>query len=380
MKKFILLSLLTSFFLGFAQEKKVSFAKEFTYKMVGNHPNNSIVKMYVSGNNDFLANVTYKDIPMYFFTDALATSPVSLEMNNRLTAAGIGNFLFDSLAAYPSYGEPEEEYIFESKKLNTQETVLGIPCKHYLINFRSKKEAQAREDDFLKVCIDETSPYNSLTVFNGLVKQYLKIPKLERSGLKGLILKLAPEKDYDKEYLVMKSIADSKDFVYIDHKKIITDRQKKRDSLALAYQKQMEEYNNMPADSAVVAADSAAVDFEEYSFVTDYVSEYRKDHREEGGLAIDNIHNDKLWKGLPKHCTNFEKEVPVFKNKELKGHLKNYTGQICDMYLSQFEPHSVSVKATLDEIRREVLYLNEIQGKLDPTDQKKLNNYLKNLD
>ncbi len=197
-------------------------------------------------------------------------------MNNRLNGAGIGNFLWDSMMSNSAYEAPEEEYAFESKKLNTQETILGIPCKHYLINFKSKKQNFTREDGSLKVCIDETSPYDSFTVFNGLVKQYLKIPKLEKSGLKGFILKLAPEKDYDKEYLVMKSITDSKDIVYIDHKKIITDRQRKRDSLTLAYQKQMDEYNNMTADSAVVAADSAAVEFEEYAFVTDYVSDYKK--------------------------------------------------------------------------------------------------------
>ncbi|AYZ36998.1 hypothetical protein EGY07_16255 [Chryseobacterium indologenes] len=380
MKKFILICLLTSFIPGIAQEKKISFAKEFTYKMEGNTPANSSVKMYVSNNNDFFTNITFKDVPMYLFTDALATSPVSLELNNRLNGAGIGNFLWDSMMSNSAYEAPEEEYAFESKKLNTQETILGIPCKHYLINFKSKKQNFTREDGSLKVCIDETSPYDSFTVFNGLVKQYLKIPKLEKSGLKGFILKLAPEKDYDKEYLVMKSITDSKDIVYIDHKKIITDRQRKRDSLTLAYQKQMDEYNNMTADSAVVAADSAAVEFEEYAFVTDYVSDYKKNIQPDGDLAIHTIHNDKLWKGLPKHCTNFEKSIPQFNNKELKEHLKNYTGQMCDMYLSQFEPHSVGIKSTLDEIRREILYLNEIQGKLEADDQKKLNNYLNNLD
>lgn len=380
MKKFILICFLTSFILGIAQEKKVSFTKELTYQMMGNQLSNSQVKMYVSNNNEFFTNVTFKDIPMYFFTDALATSPVSLEMNNRLTGEGMGKHFWSSIQS--SYSEnPDKEYVFETKKLNTKETILGIPCNHYLVNFKPKKDPQyTRKDDFLKVCIDETSPYNSFTVFNGLVKQYLTIPRLEKSGLKGLILKVAPEKDYDREYLVMKSIADSKDFISVDHKKIITDQQRRRDSIMLAYQKELDEYNTASADSAVVAADSAAVEFEEYSFVIDYVSDYKKKLSSEEGLAIHNIHNDKLWKGLPQHCANFEKNIPQFKNKELKEHLRNYTGQTCDMYLSQFEPHSVGIKATLDEIRREVLYFNEIQEKLDPTDKKKLNNYLNNLD
>ncbi|ROI01874.1 hypothetical protein EGI16_16380 [Chryseobacterium sp. G0240] len=379
MKKFIFICLLTSFIIGIAQEKKISFAKEFTYQVVGNKPSTPLVKMYVSGNNEFLSNVSFRDFPMYFFTDALATSPVGLEMNNRLSGNGSGSYFFGAMSS--SYtDDPGEEYIFESKKLNTKETVLGMPCTHYLINFRSKKETSTRKDDFLKVCIDETSPYNSFTVFNGLVKQYLKIPKLEKSGLKGLILKLAPEKDYEKEYLVMQSAADSKDFVLIDHKKIITDQQRKRDSIMIAYKKQQDEYSSM-ADSAVVAADSAVVsDYDDYTYIPDYVSEYKKDHREDGNLAIHGLSNDKLWKGLPQHCKNFEKDLPKFNHKELQGHLKNYVGQMCDMYLTQSSYHTVGVKMTLDEIRREVLYLNEIQEKLDASDQKKLNNYLKNLD
>ncbi|WP_157837474.1 hypothetical protein [Chryseobacterium sp. P1-3] len=50
------------------------------------------------------------------------------------------------------------------------------------------------------------------------------------------------------------------------------------------------------------------------------------------------------------------------------------------MYLTQSNYHTVGIKITLDEIRREVLYLNEIHEKLDASDKKKLNNYLKNLD
>lgn len=376
MKKFIFICLLTSFVIGMAQEKRISFAKEFTYRVVGNNPGTPLVKMYVSSNNEFLSTVSFKDFPMYFFTDALATSPVGMEMNNRLSGYGAGSYFFGAVSSAYS----EDDYALESKKLNTRETVLGMPCTHYLINFRSKKETFTRENDFLKVCIDETSPYNSFTVFNGLLKQYLSIPKLEKSSLKGLILKLAPEKDYDKEYLVLKSVSDSKDFVLIDHKKIITDQQRKHDSIMIAYKKQQDEYNNM-ADSAVVAADSTVVsDSDDYVYIPDYASEYKKNHQEDGNLAIHSLSNAKLWKGLPQHCKNFEKELPKFNHKELQGHLKNYVGQICDMYLTQSNYHTVGIKITLDEIRREVLYLNEIHEKLDASDKKKLNNYLKNLD
>jgi hypothetical protein len=187
---------------------------------------------------------------------------------------------------------------------------------------------------------------------------------------------------------------DSESFVYFDHKKAMMDQQRQMDSLTLAYKKQEEEYAK--ADSAAVLIDSAAAVAldsvavaeapngtmsDEYSYyIPDYVSEYKKGSTEDSSLAMTNIPNQKLWKGLPKHCKNFEKDLPSFNNKDLKSHLKNYVGQVCDMYLTQSEGHNVGIKITLDEIRREVLYLNEIQEKLDQSDKKKLNTYLKNLD
>lgn len=382
MKKFILICFFASFILGIAQEKKISFAKEFSYQLVEKdktHP--ASVKIYASNNNEYLTRLNIKDFPMYYYTDALATTAVSPDINNRLNG---GSGLFSFMHGFQNYNYPdEEEYILDFKKLNTKETILGITCTHYLTNYVSKNGKKDQEE--LKLCIDDrNSPYNSFPVLNGIIGQFTRNTKIKSGSLKGLIVKLGPEKDYDKEHVVLTSVKDSKDFVYFDHVKAITDFQRKQDSIMLAYTKQQEEYAQM--DSAYID-DTAAADpvttptlDEDYYLLPDYISEYKSSNNEDGSLAIDALPSEKLWKALPKHCKNIDKELPAFSNKELKGHLKNYVGQMCDMYLTQSSNHLVGIKVTLDEIRREVLYLNEIQDKLDASDKKKLTNYLKNLD
>ena len=97
-------------------------------------------------------------------------------------------------------------------------------------------------------------------------------------------------------------------------------------------------------------------------------------------MAITNLSDDELWKSLPKHCRNIENNLPKLDDKKFKKHLYNYVGQMCDMYLTQRNNSAVDVKITLDEIRREVLYINENKGKLNKSDQKKVDQYLENLD
>lgn len=375
MKKFFCLSFLISFALGISQEKKISFTKEIIYKLVEKNNSLGIVKTYSSDNNEVLTRISIKSYPLQFFTDALGTSPVSLDMNNRLDGSdAAASMMYFGMG---SYGDDDvKEFVLESKKLITKETVAGVSCSHYLINYRLKNGEMQNAEDF-KLCIDDKSSYNNLPVLNGLLN-FQKRAKYKSSGLKGLILKGGPEKTYDTEYFAATSIKDSKDFVYFDHRKTMTEQQRKRDSIMLEYQKKEAEYVAAENDSAVIAVDSVASAAYD-SYIPDYVSEYKKNHEEEN-LAISSITSDKMWKGLPEHCRNIDKDLPEFKNKEVRNHLKNYAGQMCDMYLTQSYNHSVGIKMTLDEIRREVLYLNEIHEKLDASDQKKLNNYLKNLD
>jgi hypothetical protein len=392
MKKFLLICLFFNFILGISQEKKISFTKEIRYTLIEKKKSQVFIKSFASNKGEFLTQANIREFPVYFFTDALGTSSVGLEMNNRLN--GSNAFASSMFFGYNrSQPENKEEYVLESKKLDTKETILGVPCSHYIVNFKLK-DGESKGKDAMKLCIDDKSDYNNIPVLSGVFTMFERRSKIKNSGLKGLILKGGPAESYDTEYFVASSMKDSESFVYFDHKKAMMDQQRQMDSLTLAYKKQEEEYAK--ADSAAVLIDSAAAVAldsvavaeapngtmsDEYSYyIPDYVSEYKKGSTEDSSLAMTNIPNQKLWKGLPKHCKNFEKDLPSFNNKDLKSHLKNYVGQVCDMYLTQSEGHNVGIKITLDEIRREVLYLNEIQEKLDQSDKKKLNTYLKNLD
>ncbi len=388
MKKFLLIFLFFSFFSGISQEKKIYFDKEIDYKVIDKNKSDGFLKTYTGKNGEFLTKMALKNLPVYFFTDRIGTSAVDLVMNNRLESSDL---LISSLYyGFSGYSRDKTDYYLESKKLDTRETLLGISCSHYLLTLKRKDRDEGKES--FKVCIDDHSAYNNIPVLSGLISFFDKSIKLKSSGVKGLILKGGPEKTYDTEYFVATSIKDSKDFVYFDHLKTMMSQQRKQDSIMLAQQRQEEEYSNMKTDS-VVYADSAFVDIDTAaafadpvpdthvdSYMPDYVSEYKNVQSGPSDLAIHNVNNKNLLKGIPKHCKNFETELPSFGNKELGGHLKNYVGQICDLYLTQADNHSVGIKITLDEIRREVLYLNEIQGKLDQSDKKKLNTYLKNLD
>ncbi len=360
--------------MGISQEKKISFSQEYDYVYKEKRGNSYPVKMYASNNNEFLTKVNIKDFPLYFFTDALGTSNVSLDMNNHLSGLNLSSFYG---YGYRYYDEGEG-LILESKKLNTKETILGIPCSHYLIYEKSEEG----DKDPLQLCIDDRSTsLNNFSILNGILNQFIGKTKINKSsGIRGFILKAGPKENYDDEYVLLNSKRDSENHVYFDHVKAMTEYQRKQDSIMLVYKNEKKFYDN---DSTAIAVDSAAAISDDYMNdygIPDYISEYKKGPEEGDSFAVNIIPSEKLWKGLPEHCQNFEKHIPAFTHKELKDHVRNYVGQICDMYLTQAEYHNVAIKTTLDEIRREVLYFNDIQEKLDQSDKKKLNNYLKNLD
>lgn len=401
MNKSILIGFLFSFMLGNAQEKKISFTKEIDYQLNTKHQSSFAVKLYSGNNDEFLIKASINGFPIYFFTDTLGTSYVNLGMNNHLESSDVFSSMY---GLYDDYGDNNEE-ILESKKLGTEETILGIPCSQYLIS--STKDGQ---DDInaLKVCVNEKSPYNNISAATGIMNLVAgKSKKVKISGLKGLILKVGPKESYDEESFVATSMKDSDAFVYFDHKKAMVDQQRKQDSIMLAYKKEQDDqddfYSKLPDSSNAAGTDippppvasdndnsdepySSDSDDNDNYYIPDYISEYKKDQNQnkdiEAGnnLAINNIQNKNLWKGIPGHCRNFEGNIPEFDDKDLKNHLKNYVGQVCDMYLTQSYNHNVAVKATLDEIRSEVLYFNKIQNKLNKSDKKKLTKYLESLD
>lgn len=362
MKKFVSICFFSSFILGFAQQKKISFVKKFDYQQVEKKSVSEEIKIYASKSNEFLSKIIVNSSPVYFFTDILGTSSVNLEMGNHLAPSD------SDLSDFNKNG-----YTFSAKRLTTKENILEIPCTHYLINYTADDDKTSNQN--LKVCIDEKSTYNNIDILNGLLAQYLGIEKIKNAYLKGFILKAGLEKEYDTEYLVLSSIQDTKDIVFFDHKKAIADLQKKRDSIKHS-QKEVYIKKQLPNDSVK----APMYGYYNSYYVPEYISEYKKSVISTENLAINSIPSELMWKGLPNHCRNIDKNLPEFKNSELKDHLRNYVGQVCDMYLKRSPNSSVNVKKTLDLIRYEVLYFNEIQGKLDQADQKKLNNYLKNLD
>lgn len=195
-------------------------------------------------------------------------------------------------------------------------------------------------------------------------------------NLSGLILKVGPEKNYDEEHLILKSIEDNNDFVLFDYKKAMADQKQALDSIKEERKKWEKLYES---DSAVAAVDSAAASY--FEQIPEYKSTYKiEPKRDTMNLAVNNDYSKDFLKGIPKHCTSIENDVPKFEMKDLDYHVKNYVGQMCDMYLTQSRDHNVAVKITLDEIRREAIFLMNIRKKLSEKDRKKLDQYLDNLD
>lgn len=380
MKKTLTFFAILLFVFTFAQEKRIDFTKEYEYDLVTKDKRNFNTSFRVLGNenSEFLSLVNVNSVPISFFSDNLGMSSVSIGLNNKLYNSYFGTMMFGY-----GFGLNDKKSEVTIEKSNTKETILGISCNHYLLTFDKANryalegfdEQNAR--DSLKVCIDEKNSINNISLLSGFLN-YAGSAKLQNSGLKGLVLKVGPA-DKSGESITLKSVKDSKDFVYFNHRDAMMKQQKMMDSIALERKKIEDEYSKYE-DSAYAEVDSAAAILDDDVFLIDkYVSAYKK-NSDEPDYAINNIPNEKMWDILPKHCRNFENDVPELDNKEFRKHLSNYVGQMCDMYLTQSSSHNVGIKITLDEIRHEILYINENKEKLNKSDQRKVNKYLEKLD
>lgn len=134
---------------------------------------------------------------------------------------------------------------------------------------------------------------------------------------------------------------------------------------------------------AVEAVDGAVgYDYYEPS-VSDYESDYKNLQPEDSSFAITSLQEDSgsaYWKGIPAYCKKFDSVVPNFSDEALKKHAKNYAGQICDMYLGEFDGSGVWYKGTLDAIRAEQLYFNNNKDKFSKKDKELLDEFLNSLD
>lgn len=385
---FFLLAFVMS--LSFAQNKGITFTKQIEYGFVSKEKGrlpDLYFKTLGNSNAEFLTQSQFSYFPMNIFTDNLGSMTVGIGLGNKLNYTNIGTF-----RGFSATSNDFNVINYTAKKLGTSETVLGTSCNHYLISFAKEKDAddsERRKEKNIKLCIDEKNEINNFNVLLGVSNIFDK-STLSGDKLNGLILKFGGEKDFDKEYLVAKSIKNINETVYFDHKLALEKQRKEKDSLIADNIKREAEWKKFEQtdstavvvdSAAVIATDSAAAAYDDsYAYIPKYKSEYKKDQHGEGDYAINNISTEKAWDILPKYCRNPEKDLPAIQNLDFKKHLENYSKQICDMYLTQNREHSVAVKQTMDEIRREAIFINENKERLSKPDQRKVEKYLNKLD
>lgn len=140
------------------------------------------------------------------------------------------------------------------------------------------------------------------------------------------------------------------------------------------------------AAESYAVVDSAYTDsdyYDPYVYVSDYETVYKTMKPEDSNFAITSLEADPespYWKGIPAFCKKFETIVPAFSDEELKKRAKNYAGQMCDMYLGEFDGTGVWYKGTLDAIRSEQLYFNNNRDKFSKKDKELLDEFLNSLD
>lgn len=148
--------------------------------------------------------------------------------------------------------------------------------------------------------------------------------------------------------------------------------------------------NNYPNHLDAAAVEMVEVPPPAYSdssyydaYVSDYTSGYKTMKPEDSNFAITSLLSEpgsNYWKGMPSYCKKIDSIIPDFKDEELKKRAKNYAGQICDMYLGEFEGTAVWYKGTLDAIRAEQLYFNNNRDKFSKKDKELLDEFLNSLD
>ena len=170
--------------------------------------------------------------------------------------------------------------------------------------------------------------------------------------------------------------------------KLITKDQKK--SLNNYYKNQLEKIEafkpNQPNDFGydydvtAAAVDSIATD---YAYAADFYNKYESTYKDikvsDISLAYDILEDDTFKEFAPNYCDQLKEKVPNFQSKELKLHVYNYAGQICDLYLYN-NGGNVDYFTTINEMRASLLAIEKLRSNLSQSDQKLLLEFLKNLD
>lgn len=116
-----------------------------------------------------------------------------------------------------------------------------------------------------------------------------------------------------------------------------------------------------------------------YSFYSPYESVYRNHPVTEVSLAYDVLDSESLKVNAPEYCNELKNKVPDFQNKDLKLHVYNLAGQICDLYLYNNGGY-VGYFETINSMRKSFFEIEKMRSSLSRKDQKALLEYLTTLD
>ncbi len=116
----------------------------------------------------------------------------------------------------------------------------------------------------------------------------------------------------------------------------------------------------------------------DYSY-RNYSSDYKSIQIENVTLAAETQLDYPIKDNMPDYCFELKQNVPNFQNENLKKHVYNLVGQICDLYIYQ-NGGSVDYFGTIDSMRKSLLEIENMRGELSKNDTKLLNEYLNSLD
>ncbi|PIE50561.1 MAG: hypothetical protein CSA38_02895 [Flavobacteriales bacterium] len=289
------------------------------------------------------------------------------------------------------------EDIYENLvSLHQSEKVQNINCEIFTSFIEKKNEK-------VKIWIAKNHSVNNVLSFK---------PKNAKDKIKGLITRF--EIDGENEALVMKSYQPIDVKVNFDLDKEVKkynenatrleeeylqrqkEREKRREEERREEERREKERREKERKKAIEQTVESATDAVEQVAVKGkpikkyktgvqnvfpYKSKYKKRKSNSPNLAIDNLNkNNSYWQQIPTYCKKIDQELPHLKNKTYQKELKNYAGQICDLYMHSVGSKTIDVRGTIDEIRRSDLYFQNHYEKLKKSDQRKVKKFFNNLD
>lgn len=362
--KNLTLLLLLSFVAVFGQDK-ITFTHQVDYVLVekssySEKVDSIFINAYYNDKNDVL--MTNIDFGKYFLSTGLIYDGNIYETQARFNQIKL------TKPNYYSNIKSMNNFITNIQRIDKTDKINGKKCTYYAAKIKG---------DSVEFCMAKNNKINSFAAFNNELSD------------KGLLLKINIAKEnFDFIYLDKKDINLTVDF---NVKKEVANYRKTIEIL----KKEQEEYLESTEEVAVEEAtddetvapppvEIAKAEQMPSVGVKNYVEEYETYDKQktltENDLAINHLTKDDMyWKAVPTYCQKLDTVLPNLNNETYQQELKNYAGQVCDLYLSK-SYNMVDFKGTLDEVRRSVLYMQTHFNTLKKSDQKKVIKFLDTLD